>query len=788
MEAKFIACTGDAAYVADLELAISDFADPLEPNQLLRLIQLHTARRVVNQRVSCYEDIHLETLVWLGCEAEALNYAHLRSNAAEKFTSLLTIYNALREKGQLKNSVLEEAWKAARDIRHDLIRAKVLSILAFTFAQAACQEQASIVFAEVRKIVQKVKDELRAVQEADPVSVNSNLADILATFAMSLAQAEYQDEARTVFAEARNLTRNIGINWWRVLSLIAIANSLAITKFKNEAYTAFLEAQYIAKKIDFGDIWMKSELVKTLVKMKRFPEARRMAVAISIKEPRAEVLTELATALIQEKRFDEVEEVAQLIDIPWMQIAVLSQFSTALAHAGYEVKARIAITQARNIIQTIKDNQIKAKAISYLAKALAQEGCKEEAKEIFYEARNILHQIENKKEQVNLLKQLGLTLSLADYKSEAKIFFNKAKYVLKFIEDNEHPEIDLSGIGDALAQAGFFPEVMEIFEVIQEPDLQVGVIIDLATALANTGEEKKAITAFADAEILSQAIEDNFQQAWQLNDLAAALIEAGYKDKAMVILEKAEVAVKKVESQASQHLVLSELIKNLAEAGNFPKATSLARAIRHPRAAATALGNVADALVQAGCLSEAKQLLKEIEDDEDRIEQLGWLVIPLVEAGNLFEAEKLAQEIEFPEQKARMLCKLATALAQAGNEDKASAVLLEVRSLVQRHLATERTGIKGVQINETLKLYPFVYSELATSLAEAKRFTQALSSYNLQEGLNELLCALGNWRATFEKVEPGLSVAVLREAIRIAGWMHPLWQEIYEVFPGRSTI
>jgi hypothetical protein len=788
MEAKFIACTGDAAYVADLELAISDFADPLEPNQLLRLIQLHTARRVVNQRVSCYEDIHLETLVWLGCEVEALNYAHLRSNAAEKFTSLFTIYNALREKGQPKNSVLEEAWKAAKDIRHVLIRAKVLSILAFTFAQAACQEQASIVFADVRKIVQKIKDELRAVQQADPVSANSNLADMLATFAMSLAQAGYQDEARIVFTEVSNITQKIGINWWRFLSLIALANSLALAEYNNEAYTTFLEAKYIAEKIDFLDIWMKSELVKTLVNMKRFPEARKMAVAISIKEPRAEVLTGLATALIQEKRFDEVEEVAQLIDIPWMQIAVLSQLSTALAHAGYEGKAKIAVTQARNIIQTIKENQIQAKAISYLAKALAQEGCKEESQEIFDEARKILHKIENNKEQVNLLKQLGLTLSLAGYKSEAKVVFNKAKYVLKLIEDNEQREIDLSGIGDALGQAGFFPETMEVFEEIQETDLQVGMIIELATALANTGEENKAIAVFADAEILAQAIEDSFWQALKLNDLAAALIETGYKDKAMAILEKAEVAVKKVEDGALQPSVLSELIKNLAEAGNFPKATSLARAIRHPSEQATALGNVANALVQAGCLSEAKELLKEIEDDKERIEQLGRLVIPLVEAENFFEAEKLAQDIEFPEQKSRMLCKLATALAQAGNEDKASAVFVEVRSLVQRHLATEGTGIKGVQINETPELYPFVYSELATSLAEAKRFTQALSSYNLQEGLNELLCALGNWRSTFEKVEPGLSVAVLREAIRIAGWMHPLWQEIYEVFPGRSTI
>ncbi|MEP0857598.1 hypothetical protein [Trichocoleus sp. DQ-U1] len=67
-------------------------------------------------------------------------------------------------------------------------------------------------------------------------------------------------------------------------------------------------------------------------------------------------------------------------------------------------------------------------------------------------------------------------------------------------------------------------------------------------------------------------------------------------------------------------------------------------------------------------------------------------------------------------------------------------------------------------------------------MAQAGRFTEAFTTFSPQQ-LNEFLCVLSRWALAFERIERGLSVAVRREALRIAGWVHPIWQGIYdEVF------
>ncbi|MFN5966096.1 MAG: hypothetical protein ACK46E_13380, partial [Pseudanabaena sp.] len=92
MEAKFIHFNDDAFYAADLNLAINSFSDPLTANQLLTLIQLHTARQVIVQRVNRYDNNDLQTLVWLGREAEALNLARLRTSTQKRFWGLFLLY------------------------------------------------------------------------------------------------------------------------------------------------------------------------------------------------------------------------------------------------------------------------------------------------------------------------------------------------------------------------------------------------------------------------------------------------------------------------------------------------------------------------------------------------------------------------------------------------------------------------------------------------------------------------------------------------------------------------
>ncbi len=53
-----------------------------------------------------------------------------------------------------------------------------------------------------------------------------------------------------------------------------------------------------------------------------------------------------------------------------------------------------------------------------------------------------------------------------------------------------------------------------------------------------------------------------------------------------------------------------------------------------------------------------------------------------------------------------------------------------------------------------------------------------VSAVNWAEALSKLAVI---WVPSFEQVTPGLSIAVLREAIRVAGWVRSDWREIHEL-------
>jgi hypothetical protein len=65
-------------------------------------------------------------------------------------------------------------------------------------------------------------------------------------------------------------------------------------------------------------------------------------------------------------------------------------------------------------------------------------------------------------------------------------------------------------------------------------------------------------------------------------------------------------------------------------------------------------------------------------------------------------------------------------------------------------------------------------------MAQAGEIEQALDALGPRE-LSDFVQTLASWASYFEKVEPGLSVAVLREATRIISWVQASWRPIYEI-------
>src|SRR5262249_39196374 len=116
MEAKFHVLSSDISYAADVDLAMTAYKGAKTPTELLQLAQLVAARQVIQQRVRVYTDTDLETLVWLGRDAEAVSHARLRSDLPAKATGLRIIHDAQWKRGHAEGKLLVEALEVARAI------------------------------------------------------------------------------------------------------------------------------------------------------------------------------------------------------------------------------------------------------------------------------------------------------------------------------------------------------------------------------------------------------------------------------------------------------------------------------------------------------------------------------------------------------------------------------------------------------------------------------------------------------------------------------------------------
>ena len=154
MEAKVARLGGPTDYIAELILAIGDFADPVSPSQLEILTQLYAARHTAASEEAILTDAELATLVFLGCYEQAKSNADLRQNVRARSQGLLTIYSALRDLGLAGQHCLQDASKAAHLISNRVDRIYELCELAEAFAVAGSNAAADALFNEAAEAVE----------------------------------------------------------------------------------------------------------------------------------------------------------------------------------------------------------------------------------------------------------------------------------------------------------------------------------------------------------------------------------------------------------------------------------------------------------------------------------------------------------------------------------------------------------------------------------------------------------------------------------------------------------
>jgi tetratricopeptide (TPR) repeat protein len=203
----------------------------------------------------------------------------------------------------------------------------------------------------------------------------------------------------------------------------------------------------------------------------------------------------------------------------------------------------------------------------------------------------------------------------------------------------------------------------------------------------------------------------------------------------------------------------------LAIAGRFTGALAAARGIEDAEERAWALRAVAAVLVQAGEIDEALAVAEGIEDAPIRAWVLRGVAWSMAQAGApgaeavFGEALAVARGIEDASERAWALAEVAAAMAQAGEIDEALAVARGIEDAVKR--------VQALRM-------------VAEALANIGQYKQAFNALG-ECGVEEYIHMLAGWAQFLEQTEPGLSVAALREATRIAGWVWPGWQRIHAI-------
>lgn len=899
MDAKFMTCTGDAAYVADLNLAMDSFCDPLKPNQLLSLIRLHVARRVVHQRANrYYSDSYSPALIWLGREAEVLSYAHLCSDASRRYACLANTYKTLREKGQVNLILLDEVLEAAQSIKDSQHCIGSLAVVAVELTQAGDKDKASVAFTEARNVARQMDS-------------SQHKARALMVLAQYLYQAGHKEEAIAVFADARETARKIDDCQrqvvlqddlvtaqiedcqWKGILLSELTTTLFLSGFKEEAGKVFSEAKEVAEVTEKEvnelkrlsvlleqqghqalldpaltvvknflqtehQAWVQLQLAQSLAVMERFTEARELAEKIEEGREQLWALSTVALALVRAKRFPEAEDVAREVREDLERVHLLSELASALAQAGNKSKSDEIFTEVREVAEkNIEDGQQQSAALNFIVTALAQARHFSEAENVagkiehqqqraaalmslakalaqaghFTEAKGITEKIEDYQQKAEALAQLSIALAKASHQTdaraaldkargipqevkdyfqwggvlrvlatalaqagfitEARAVFDKARDFIQAIEDGAGRIMALSWLAIDLAQAKCFTEAELIAQGIQEHRPRVEAMSELAIGLAQAGQ-------FTKAEEIAAVIEDGQLRAKALGQLAVALAQAERRDRASLVFTEVKNITQTVGGgllPVSQ--VLKTLVKALAQTGDFSEAEKIASDIQEHAPRAEALSEVAAALAQAGHFTEAEKIIWKVEKDWLRAWALKILATELartkleLEASAAFaKARQEAENIREDWRQSKALSELATALVQAGCEVEASKVFDKAKDIA---LATIYCFYHPNGQNRDSRQAE-VLRWLSEALGQAGQFKEALATFSSTEAstayssqeLNQFLCILANWVAAFKTIEPGLSVAILRESVQIAGWVHPVWQEIYKMFPAET--
>lgn len=719
---------------------------------------------------------------------------------------------AMLSEAQAQTGRFSEANTTAHVIQDDWHRTKALITLAVYLVRANQQDVANNIFEEVNESIGSAQGQWRI--------------DALIMLGSALVQVEREKEARSIFDEAGKFARSIEAERDRAQALAGLAVASSEAEYEEEADTVFSEAVQVANAIpdDFSEAFPGGSpdtlrtstlhsLVQALLKRNHFAEAMTVVGTIKNKWIQPEALYECISVLAWNENFLEARQIAQTIENDEYRAKALCTLSMALTRSK-------RFTEAGETIRDIGNAWIKADALSYLAASLAYSEKKFEAEVIHNEVEELKPNLYIAEKRSWALLWIAKVLYHAGYRGEAVAVLERVQVTFDLIDNRGKRDEVLSELSLILVDMNHFKEAERIVYAIQDPIDRSAALQKLATALAQAGHGVEANNRFREAKSMIIGSSGHpVDKSRALGRLAVAASRADCED-AQKILSDARLAAQ----AAQQFLTLGALasiewVLTLIKIKAFSEALKAARKCAYK---AEALIEVAAALAKAGrreeawaVFEEAKEIARSSWPNElirlaETLSQVGfkeesWDTFEEAEAV-VHSSVRSAQTTDHLEQ-SKNLIRLATALYRAGHKERATSVFVEAeqwtyaisensanraeilsylaRALAEAGYFTEaKKAAYSIESREPNWPRSNTLWKLALQFAKDQQFAEAFDLLDVLD-IDDFLKVLAEWSLALEQTEPGVPLEVLCQAIRIAGWMHPDWQHIYETICDR---
>ncbi len=238
INAKFSACKGDASFLNDVDVALSDFSDPLSSTDFVTVAKLYAMRQIVDSRANRYDNDDFRVLVRIGRKDEAVIQNQVRE-PDDQVGGLASIYRALDDLGSADSLVLRQLIELVESNGDPYERALAYQTAITTLTDGTPYSPRKGLSSESRALLDRL---IEAALAVPPTSAQVSLIWRLVNLIHWLELTEdYAREINTLLHTALTTARGLDNPFQKADAFMPLFETITVLKREDHAQDAFID-------------------------------------------------------------------------------------------------------------------------------------------------------------------------------------------------------------------------------------------------------------------------------------------------------------------------------------------------------------------------------------------------------------------------------------------------------------------------------------------------------------------------------------------------------------------